>query len=152
MNTTAITALATLLTNIPSKYDTGFNMEWYSVETEANPEVKENVGHQCGTVSCIAGWAAQFLNFDGTLRDTPRKESQMLEEFGIDIPVYAPEPIVAAKLLGLDELDADILFEPMNNSLLFHDEDWDAVTPRQAAKVLRHLAKTGEVNWEVAFR
>ncbi|APH74136.1 hypothetical protein [Aquibium oceanicum] len=151
MNTTAITALANLLTNIPSKYDTGFNMEWYSVETEPNPEVKENVGHQCGTVSCIAGWAAQFLNFDGTLRDTPRKESQMVEEFGIDHPTYAPEPIVAAKLLGLDELDAETLFEPMNYGPAIHLE-WDEVTPRQAAKVLRHLAKTGEVEWEVAFR
>ena len=40
----------------------------------------------------------------------------------------------------------------MNYGFEDGDVDWDEVTPQEAAKVLRHLAETGEVDWEVAFR
>ncbi|MDZ5696686.1 hypothetical protein [Chelativorans sp. M5D2P16] len=51
----------------------------------------------------------------------------------------------------LDRATALSLFEPMNERFSTLDVDCGSVGPRQAAKVLRHLAKTGEVDWEIAF-
>lgn len=149
MNKTAIIALANLLTNIPSKYNTGFNMTGYSNSVcDVN---YTHVGHQCGSTACIAGWATSYIEPDGSVRMKPRSPDEMraLVDGVPDPELLGFYGVGATKILGLDPEQAAELFEPMNNGL--DDRDWDAVTPRQAAKVLRHLAKTGEVSWEVAF-
>lgn len=43
-------------------------------------------------------------------------------------------------LLGLDWPTTSRLFYP-------HETDWTDTTPAQAARVLRHLAETGELRW-----
>jgi len=50
----------------------------------------------------------------------------------------------AQKFLEIDVARADDLFQPHPLG------DFQDPTPAQAAQVLRHLAKTGEVDWEVA--
>lgn len=156
MNITAINTLARLLDNIPSKFDTGFNMGGYirdvRDELEFGDEVKTHVGHQCGTTACIAGWASLHVTKEGTLLSKGRTSNEIYEVAdeldGTDLSTYAT---AAQNILGLDDDQAALLFEPMN----FGDHgnhDWDEVTPRQAAKVLRHLVKTGDVDWGVAFK
>lgn len=83
--------------------------------------------HECGTPSCIAGWAS-WLSFGKA-------------------PVLADEILLfdrARGYLGLKEDAAKSLFLPANY------QDQDLYTPTQAAETLRHLAKTGEVDWSVS--
>lgn len=77
----------------------------------------------CGTVGCIAGWAHQTFG-DGN--------------YGVNICRAAEEH------LDLNEHDAGELFIPATDNSL------DDIVPSQAAKVLRHLAATGKVDWSVA--
>jgi hypothetical protein len=98
----------------------GFNMmNW--IDTTL-PDV---AGHPCGTAACIAGWA-YILN-------TGRMQEHS------DEPLW----VTAQKLLGLDVEDADNLFEPGN------PDTWADITDQQAVRTLRHLAATGEVNWNL---
>ncbi|MCV0350234.1 MAG: hypothetical protein K5863_09165 [Nitratireductor sp.] len=139
MNITAIQNLASLLENLPAQHERGFNMETYIDENLIDEET--NVGFKCNSTACIAGWACLALDYDGTFRKTIRtKEPNGLYEG------------VAAEILDLDEDTALSLFEPMNTD--FDDRTdvrWDTITPQQAAKVLRHLAKTGEVDWSIVL-
>lgn len=87
----------------------------------------------CGSACCIAGAAIQFA---GLL--VPEQENQA-DPRGL---IYRK----AAKLLGLS----------MNTaiSLFFPDEDqfgglYEDITPQEAAGVIRHLQKTGEVDWRL---
>lgn len=145
MNITAINTLAELLENIPPETKQGFNMISYFREVDeryASDDDRTNVNHQCGTVACVAGWAAIYLKNDGQgVLKRPRAHTSI----GNTIRT-------ANEIMGLDQLQSRKLFEPMNNGP--HKDiikDWSKVTPGQAAKVLRHLASTGEVDWEVAF-
>lgn len=156
MNVTAINTLAALLENIPSRFNTGFNMNDYKIHVGPGEEWDTNVGHECGSTACIAGWASQFLKLDGSgLLKQPRLGNEVFS-------LAEREPLIlyemggwaatAGGILGLDLYQAECLFEPMNHNPDLFDADWEKVTPRQAAKVLRRLAKTGEVDWEVAFK
>jgi len=147
MNITVINAVAELLKNIPPKLNTGFNMGSYSQEV-ADSDYSTNVEHKCGTTACIAGWVAEFFKTDGTLLKRRRTDEQ-IQRMGYG--GVTPYSEVAAGILGIDDRTAYELFEPMNARPSLAAADWDAVTPQQAAKVLRHLATTGEVDWKVAF-
>ncbi len=155
MNIVAINALAGLLENIPSRFEQGFNMSSYLATQgdEAFDEDHTNVGHHCGTTACIAGWASSFLQRDGTLLNEARTHAQMalMHSDGIGHPSWNTHAGLAAGLLGLDSEEAERLFEPMNTDFERDDIEWSEVSPRQAAKVLRHLAKTGEVDWNVGL-
>lgn len=132
-----------------------FNMSVYVGTLNSDPEDDiyphvEDEGHDttvlaksCGTVACIAGWAA-YLAQPGR---PPASTSHMMEiasEF-----LGLPEPRVAA--LGDDYNDTDRLFfgwlpdrldRPNGLSL-------DAIAPEMAVKVLEHLIDTGEVDWSI---
>lgn len=87
----------------------------------------------CGTVACIAGWATVLAKGDEIVKEENY-------EFGI-----------GADYLDLEYTQAKHLFTPG----VFITVDGEevsayAATPKQAAKVLRHLAATGEVDWDVA--
>ena len=88
-----------------------------------------HVTHECGTPSCIAGFV--FNLFGG---------GQMLMSGGLS---------TAAELLGgeyyvktKDAVELHPLFMPAPRSPAWH------ATPAQAAQVIRHLAATGEINWD----
>ena len=85
----------------------------------------------CGTAACIAGYAvcAAYGN-----RNAKR-----------DFGAWWVCRVEATRILGLDYHDARALFEPRDSL--------DRVirkSRRQAAKVLRHAAKTGTIDWEAA--
>jgi hypothetical protein len=85
--------------------------------------------HNCGTPSCIAGHTiAAFAPHFDQKTDDPRH--------------------VASYLLGISEAEGRKLFVPGG---------WDTIpdeiypygsTGPQAAKVIRHFAETGEIDWE----
>lgn len=83
--------------------------------------------HTCGTVACIAGFAAVMA--EPTLKD------RHLD--GLD---YSER---GQKFLGLTDSQARALFIPDAEKV-----DYDAVTRFIAADVLDHLADTGEVIWQ----
>lgn len=80
----------------------------------------------CGSPSCIAGHAICMFS-DKKFED-----------------VYDYEFSEAAEVLGLDWETADKLFTP---SALDTGKHWPQITPKEAARTLRHLAETGEVKW-----
>jgi hypothetical protein len=82
-------------------------------------------GHKCGTVACIGGWA-----------NAVEAGSKMLEW---DSPLLGSQQ--AKAFLGLGGWESDELFFGCVYG----------VSPSQAVSVLRHLAKTGEVDWDRAL-
>lgn len=86
------------------------------------------VRHNCGTTACIAGWAeALFTNSNCISHDGE-----------------------ATRLLGLSHVAASLLFYAnADNEDDGAETYWDA-TPQQAANVLDHLIRTGEVDWSKA--
>jgi hypothetical protein len=160
MNVTAINNLASLLENIPPATKQGFNMNSYTTDLdvfdEEDRETEEtlatHVKHECNTTACIAGWAATWLARDGTLLKHARNEDTVdnLAQFDSAPFAYAGSHATFARtVLGLDDEDAAELFEPMNYGP-YQGLAYEAATPEQAAKVLRHLAKTGVVDWSMS--
>ena len=96
-----------------------------------------NVNHTCGTPSCIAGYGK--LLFKDIIAAKRRDSGSS----------YSYDDIEA--VLDLTEEQAEELFMPKTP-----DADWWAeendpgyVTAQHAAAVLRHLAKTGDIDWRV---
>lgn len=101
--------------------DLGFNMGGYILPADA--ETPDLSGHNCGTIGCIAGWAASVAK--GSIIDDDASGDK------------------AGKFLGLSGFQRMELFVPSG---------WldNNVTSSKAVAVLRHLAETGEVDWSVA--
>lgn len=128
MNKERILALADLIEKQPHTGEadlSGFNMEWLT--------------HDCGTPSCIAGWAA--WENDG-------RPSKMDVDWGF----YAVENR-AATWMGFAEITEGLSESEDQTFLLFYPQnpydDYHSITPSHAAAVLRNLAETGEVNWDI---
>ncbi|MDV2964989.1 hypothetical protein RZ532_03315 [Nitratireductor aquimarinus] len=141
LNINAVNALADLLDNLPAEAETGFNMMHYNLSLDHSyMQVDTHVEHECGTVCCIAGWAAMYLQEgDQPLRESPAKLTPH------DFPRRK-----AREILGLTEHQTRQLFEPMDHDVSDDPNlDWYSVTPKQAAKILRHLATTSVVDWTI---
>lgn len=79
----------------------------------------------CGTTACIAGHAALLADPD----------------------VRWPEVEGTAEAwLGVDRVQSMELFTPLPV------DPWSKITASMAARVVRHLAKTGKVDWSVAHK
>ena len=76
----------------------------------------------CGAAACIIGWTNTVLPSSGPIGSFSR----------------------ASQALGLDYDTAESLFYPENYRFSYDD-----VTSEQAASVLRKLASTGSVDWDV---
>lgn len=84
----------------------------------------------CGTICCIGGSVAMF--FPDVYRHFMATDPEALEH-------VSP----AGKALGLtEEQEQDLFFE-------YESPDDNPVTAEDAAKVIRHLIATGEVDWEI---
>lgn len=89
----------------------------------------------CGTTCCIAGYVWQTAH-------TPD-----------DIPpgLYLYWDTIerqAATLLGLNFNVAHRLFYPSSSDNIAYPEDWDTITPAQAAQAIRNVMAHGEPRWE----
>lgn len=125
MNKENILYVADLIENQPltSPADnTGFTMQSYL--------------HSCGTPACIAGWAyAASRGSDGSEDLRPEDRDQWS-----DSRTVAGE---AQRFLGLDYTTSEQLFLGFEAPV-----DLVRIKPEAAVAVLRHLAETGEVDWE----
>lgn len=128
MNKDRILALADLIETLPdaeSSFATsGFDMRY--------------VTHECGTPSCIAGWAAwEAQGRPEFVKDPNERDFYSIER-------------LAAKYLGLPTTGISTLAFP-----LFYPQDangqnyesYDGLTSATVAKTLRHFAETGEIRW-----
>lgn len=101
------------------------------VYTFANGEgysmgIWDSEGRTCNTVGCIGGWAAAFAKEDGDYSLSRRSAAQ--------------------NWLGITLIQDTALFTPMGWHSPEHAKEY---TPQRAARVLRHLAATGNVDWSV---
>jgi len=98
-----------------------FDINWWARREYESP-------HECGTIACIAGYAvaAAYGN-------------RIAKHFKTDVGGEA------RRILGLTVDEARELFS----------DGWRTLKPRptnkQAARVLRHLAATGKVDWSIAL-
>src|SRR5262245_29537161 len=99
----------------------GFNMDTFG---STDTHFKDHTGHHCGTNACIAGWTVALL--------TPKNYNS----YGA--------PYVAQDLLGLNDAQANRLFYALGYGRRLNN-----IKPALAVAVLRNLAKTGEVNWNI---
>lgn len=85
--------------------------------------------NSCGSPACIAGWAV-WMEYGSD------------EDYNVTVDDVAEE---AGKILGIHE--------PSDQMHLFlgHEfiGDLPKITPKDAAKVLRHLADTKEIDWTI---
>lgn len=95
----------------------------------------------CGTVACIAGWA-YAIRYPSVTAARLVKVADGAAFLGLHMEHRVPS--IAARFLGLSDDEALALFAP--DSLLISYRD---ITPAHAVAVLRHLAKTGKVDWSV---
>ena len=83
--------------------------------------------HPCGTPACISGWAQHMW------------------------PTANDKPL--AEILGLtDTQQANRLIVPMSSGTAYFSAqpgERSHITSKHAAAVLRHLARTGDVDWSV---
>lgn len=107
-------------------------------DMEIGIEVDHDNG--CATACCIAGAAVQF--FDPTWV-AEKVEAALDDDFESGVPWMSVRSAAAA-LLDLDIETARGLFEPHLNT------SWDLSDfkdPVRVARVVRHFAKTGTVDW-----
>lgn len=94
---------------------------------------KDNTGHDCGTVACVAGWTVALdavKRGDKGLKTIEGMGSREVEQ-------------EARRLLDLSYEDAhDLFFPPATRQ-------FGRIKPEDAVKTLRHLAEAGEVAWHL---
>lgn len=132
MNKKRILKLADVIETEAGQHGLGFNMDTY-----LNSVDKDISGHNCGTVACIAGWTTFLFDPRGRLRSPARASKDAIAANNSSTRT-GDFHNTAGDILGLTEIEANELFLP---------SAFDDPTPAQAAKVLRHLAETGEVEW-----
>ena len=96
--------------------------------------------HICGTPACIAGHAALLAEPDGQMVAATERCGPHFKFSDGNIGYISQ---IAQTWLGLGDWSADELFQGWP-----FGEDKE-VTAAQAAQVLRHLAETGEVDWDI---
>lgn len=128
MNKERILALADLIETI-SDSPNSFAIEGFDMRY---------VTHECGTPSCIAGWAA----WEAQGRPEYVQDPNVRDFYSIERQ--------AAEYLGLptkgDNTAAFPLFYPQTPSGK-PLESYDGITAKTVAKTLRHFAATGEIIW-----
>lgn len=123
-----------------------------SEEMEAGYEFKSgfnmnSVVHECGTPSCIAGYAKALLRSD----ELGNSRVSLVKIRGHGAYQIESDPILE-NIFGEDSND---LFFPQIDVEKYKvegiDEDcsieYHKVTPRDAVQVLRHFVKTEEIDW-----
>lgn len=123
----------------------------YGILFESVPQtLEEALQPACETFSCLAGAAIQFFQegdwfkvlFDRTPMLLPGDKGRELQ--------WASIREEAERLLGLDRLTAERLFEPVRWSSRY-DEHRHHNDTAWAARTIRHLIATGEANWDATY-
>jgi len=122
--------------------DLGFNMGWLISASDGRSYKADRSGKGCGTVACIAGHAYALQH--GVMR-LPAEQHHFDQQ---------------ADWLGLSKSEARELFfagsvceiqRAADGGWVDAKAELTTITPSQAVSVLRHLAETGEVDWDRAL-
>lgn len=142
LNRKAIRTVIKAIENI-DKQGLAFNMEVFG---ETNLRAFKKAGAtrftpECGTAACVAGFTIGIFKVNGQHRvsdNIGRNLRKYQEHSNAQLGMDA-----AAKILGLDCVDQDLLFTP-------DDYEWhpERFTPRRAIRTLQYLLKTGKVSWD----
>ena len=123
------------------------NLEIVADAIEAsNTFDQKNYMHVCGSPACIAGHTVVlldpgFIEFcNPKLRSNFNRSTYSTTRDGIKRELRIS--IEASKLLGLTEFGPGLLFDAYPMGGVF-------VTNKHAAKVLRNIAETGKVDWNI---
>jgi hypothetical protein len=113
------------------------NLDWQEHHERVNESVLKEAVKDCGTVACIAGWAATLA--------TP--DQKLIFVSGASVQQTAED------WLELDKAEAVMLFIPWSASYYAdrskYKRNSNTITAGEAARVVRHLAETGKVDWSV---
>jgi hypothetical protein len=118
VNIERLTQLRDVLAALP---DERFDMSTFGQYSDGKDASGQELLHNCGTVACIAGWAAAIFAEPGITDGA------------------------AARTLNLDPDLAHDLFFADDHPLRSHG--LAAITRSDAVKTLTHLIETGEVKW-----
>lgn len=123
LNVKRLNELADLIENLPHvDYD---NEECYMTDSGKTYGFNMDLyTHACGSPACIAGWAEHLYK----------------EEAGMALGLYDPER------------RRYVVREPCRRLFYPKLENYEKITPEHAAFTLRHLAKTGEIDWQAYYR
>lgn len=130
MNKERLDILATWLEKGAPHNHVKFDMRWFLLLKDEFDCITLEPENACGSVCCIAGCAAQFFAPEA-FRDRSAI-SHMVPMDIFDIAQHA---------LDLDSDQAMALFMPTYMAL-------ELIKPETAARTIRHLIKTGIVNWK----
>ena len=114
-----------------------FDMDnWYRAPDRTAPLLVTEDVNVCGTILCVAGWAARFTgwNFDvvgtyGSEEGAPWINAEFVSKDG----VQSRTRIVGEEALGID---SNVAF------LLFHSDEDSAI------EALQKIVDTGELDWD----
>ena len=160
LNKARINLLADIIEEADTSYNDMFTMDnWLNIsdvdqwrkpfdpETE-DGELSEFVdaAATCGTAGCIAGWAVVSFGSEGDAWAA----SRFAYGNGASGVISHLAMAKAQELLGLNDLQAYNLFTPSegDDTATEIPEGYD-VSAYDAATALRHLAETGEVDWNL---
>lgn len=101
----------------------------------------------CGTVCCIAGAACQFEGVTNAAAGIMLADDRT----GYELGWWGANGVAmqAQEILGLTSEQADSLFTPIGYNSDEWEDDYRPLTAALAARVIRHLIATGDVNWEL---
>lgn len=120
------------------KHVIGFNMNHGIVFNKLKETPKKT--YACGSTCCIAGAAVSFFNNPVKMLEN---EFQYMDHHMKALSFLGGIKPEAMELLDLKYHEASRLFEP---EVL--NADWSSITPAWAARCIRKLIKTGEVDWQ----
>jgi hypothetical protein len=155
MHTGTKQAVLNLINVMNGSKEVGFNMgDWVNNDPKSD-KFEDKSGHECKTTCCFAGFTVYGLNEDGTIKDRLVKRKAFMERLrhsftryfhyggpGLDADALMRH---AKTALALTETEADHLFDPDN-------VDLRSVSFSQGLRVLKHFAKTGEIDWKRVLR
>jgi len=117
----------------------------FSEEVEMERLTPEEI-NACGSSCCIAGAAVQFFNNPVAMIRAAIEDNDMYDTTEVPWHTVKEE---AAELLELDSDVASWLFEPNYYAHIVDHYNLGAFNdPAWAARTIRHLIATGEVNWK----
>lgn len=158
MNTERLTKIAEWLEEgaihvAEDGYKYAFSMDYWmtylgedEIETYAEDENLSWMPGECGGAMCIGGAAQQFFGTEGDMKEFIEGSEFNEGDYRVHYTRSRdPDEPYAAHLLGLTYNQARSLFHPW---LEFKTETKD-LSPQNAAHVVRHLMKTGVVDWSI---
>ena len=110
--------------------------------------------HNCGSPACIFGWAAD--TFSEEYKEALEQARRNLHPLGksvLQAPQWLPKVLrdaMGEHIFGIDKVQTELLVASTPINVEGYNIFGDSPKVEDAVAVLRHLAETGTVAWEIA--